>query len=649
MESRYVLAVLAGVLLVSSTVFVVDVSPSEGAAVVDFDDTITMSDMTEAELRTARDRGLSVPQAEVFYSRYRYVVGHQGIASLVTELDRDGRERQFGTPLSIYVTDYSPAELTLTEEGYVRVERGVTRWVAVEEAHFVVNSSARRPGGAAILPFSQADDARAVADDYGGRVVDWETLRQHDFGASRLSMAAAEERIATRTAWADAAAADARQLTDRPVSVVVGQDAPTLDAAIAQAPPNTTIQVPAGEFTDVNLTVRKPVTIAGAGANETWLVGTGNGSVLRVFDHRVAVTGLSIRGIGEAQAAPNVSVDTDRWDAQVLRAYGYAASGIEFDHAPGSYVADVYIDTPTNGVTVRYSDGTVIERVRVDGESPWREGFMSTITVHSRMLVQDSTFVGGRDGVYMHRGDGTVVRDNHFQNLRFGVHEMYSSGTLVANNTATETNIGIVVMTAPEDNVVASNHVTNSTTGLDVAGRASYVVENTVVGNDRGLDVGSYRSYFARNVVVGNDIGITASTLIPTNTVVDNDVVANDRYVLASLGPVRVWTDAGAGNYWAGAPGVDRDGDGFIDRAFHPTGPVDRHAADSPDVHVLANSPAVDLLRSQQGSVPGLRASGVVDEAPRASPVRPDAVADALDWVQARANRTTASTTEVTA
>ncbi|WP_435347038.1 NosD domain-containing protein [Haloarchaeobius sp. HRN-SO-5] len=630
MLSRYVLTALFGVLLVSSSVFAVDVSPDEEQSVVDFDDTITMTDMTQSELRTARERDLAVPQAEVFYSRYRYVVGHEGLTSLVTELDRDGHERQFGIPLSIYVTDYSPAELGVGDDGYLRVTDGVTRWVAVEDAHFVVDSRAQRPGGQVVVPFSDRGDAEAFAEAYDGTVVDWQTLQDRPFDDAELSMDAAERRIAERNAWADAAAEDARTLTERPVSVVVGRDAPTIAAAVEAAPPETTVLVPAGEYTDLNLTVRKPVTVRGAGVNETWLVGTGNGSVVVASDARVAVTNLSIRGIGEAQSRPNVTVDTDAWDAQVLRAYGYAASGVEFDHADGSYVGDVYVDTPTNGVTVRYSDGTVVEDVHVDGESPWREGFMSTITIHSRMVVQDSSFDGGRDGVYMHLGDGTVVRRNQFEDLRFGVHEMYTSETLVANNTASNTRTGVVVMTGPEDNVVADNRVTDSDVGIDVAGGSSYVVGNVVVGNERGLDVGSYRSYYARNVVVANEVGITASTLIPTNTVTANDVVGNDQYVRTSLGPVRIWTDDGAGNYWEGAPGVDRDEDGFVDRAFHPTGPVDRHAADSPDVHVVARSPAVELLRSQEGSVPGLRAMGVVDEAPRAGPVRPGAVADAL-------------------
>lgn len=636
MYARYLVTALAAVLLVTSGVFVVDVDPGEGPSVVDFDDTIRMTDLTQAEQRVVRERSLAVPRAEVFYSRYRYVVGHQGLASLVTELDRDGHERQFGVPLSIYVTDYADAELATGDDGFLRVTGGDADWVAVEDAVFVVDSDARHPGGTAVVPFSERAAAEAFTDRFGGTVVDWTGLRAHPFERSQLSVAAAERRAAERNAWADAAAADARRLRERPVSTVVGEDAPTLAAAVERAPPNTTVVLPVGEYRDVNVTVRKPLTIRGAGVNETWLVGDGNGSVLRAVGAQVAVTDLSIRGVGQQQARPNLSVDTDAWDAQVLRAYGYAASGVEFDDAGGSYVADVAIDTPTNGVTVRYSDGVVVEDVRVDGETPWAEGFMSTITVHSRIVVQDSTFVGGRDGVYMHLGDGTVVRNNSFADLRFGVHEMYTSGTLVANNTATRTRTGVVVMTLPEDNVVAHNHVTDSAVGIDVAGRASYVVGNTVVGNEEGLDVGSDRSFYARNVVVGNDVGIRASTLIPTNVVTANDVVGNDRYVATSLGPVRIWTDDGAGNYWGGAPGVDSDRDGFLDRAFRPTGAVDRYAASSPDAHVLATSPAVQLLRSQEGSLPGLRSRGVVDEAPRVRPVRPDAVGAALNATERR-------------
>jgi nitrous oxidase accessory protein NosD len=656
MTARGAFAVLVGVLVVSSGVFVTDVGPTGDVDPVAFEDTIVLTDLTDAERRIAEERDLAVPRAEVFYSRYRYVVGHLGVSSLVAVLGDDSHERQFGEPLDVLVSDYATAELALTDEDYLATTDGYASWVAVEDAAFVMNSSARRPGGAVIVPFGERDAARTFASEYGGEVVDWATLRARtgSGGAGALDATTGLGLAADRHAWADDATADARRLADRPVSVVVGEDEPTLAAAVDAAPPNTTVRVPAGTYDAVNLTVRKPVTIAGAGANATTLVGTGNGSVLRVVDATVAVTDLGIQGVGEKTGVPNVSVDADAWDALVMRSYAHAASGVALENASGSLVADVRVETPSNGVTVRYSDGVVVERVRVDGRSPWRDGFMSTLAAHSRVVVQNSSFDGGRDGVYMHVADGTVVRGNDFRNLRFGVHEMYTSGTLVANNAIADSFTGVVIMTRPERNVVLGNAVRDSGIGVDVAGRSSFVLRNVVAANDIGLTVGSYRSLYAQNTVYGNGVGISGSTLVPTNAVARNDVAANDAYAETSLGPVRVWTQAGRGNYWAGAPGGDGDGDGVRERTFRPTGAVDRHAGSVPDVHVVARSPAVSLLRSQATEMPGLRPRGVLDVAPLVDPVRPDVLATiaatpdapARHWLNATgANRTTAAST----
>ncbi|WP_323676495.1 NosD domain-containing protein [Halorubellus sp. PRR65] len=651
MAARGAVAVLVGVLLVSSSVFVTDVGPADDVDPVPFDDTIVLTDLTDAERRIAEERELAVPKAEVFYSRYRYVVGHLGLSSLVTVLGDDAHGRQFGEALDIVVSDYATATLDVTDEGYLATTDGYASWVAVENAAFVVNSSARRPGGPVVVPFGERSAARAFASEHGGEVVDWATLRarERDRGDRRLAVDAGLSLAADRHAWADDATADARRLASRPVSVVVGEDAPTLAAAVEAAPPNTTVRVPAGTYTDVNVTVRKPVTVAGAGANATTLVGTGNGSVLRVLNSTVAVTDLGIEGVGEGKSVPNVSVDTDAWDALVMRSYAHAASGVEFENASGSYVADVRVETPSNGVTVRYSDGVVVERVHVDGRSPWQEGFMSTLAAHSRVVIQDSTFDGGRDGVYMHVADGTVVRGNDFRDLRFGVHEMYTSDTLVADNVVTDADTGVVVMTRPERNVVLGNAVRDSGVGVDVAGRSSFVLRNVVAANEVGVDVGSYRSLYAENTVYGNGVGISGSTLVPTNAVARNDVANNDAYAEASLGPVRVWSHAGRGNHWAGAPGTDRDGDGVLERSFRPTGAVDRHAEAVPSVHVLARSPAVSLLRSSAAAMPGLRAEGVLDVAPLAAPVRPGVLervatapdADPRSWLNATASDAT--------
>ncbi|MDX1745259.1 MAG: nitrous oxide reductase accessory protein NosL, partial [Halobacteriales archaeon] len=169
-------------LLLSSVAFAVP--PGEGThrSPVPFDRTVRLG-MTTAGTAEAGAAGYVIPRAEVFFSQYRYVVGYEGITTLVDELNRAGTARQFGRPLVVYVTDFSGTDPSLTERGYLTMDPGgMDRWTPARDAHFLVGSRARTPGGPAVLPFSRRADATAVAQRIGGRVVDWETLRSRSFG-----------------------------------------------------------------------------------------------------------------------------------------------------------------------------------------------------------------------------------------------------------------------------------------------------------------------------------------------------------------------------------------------------------------------------------------------------------------------------------
>lgn len=637
MNPKPVLAALFAFLLVSSASFAVDVGAHRPDP-VDFDDTIEMG-MTAATKVEARERGVELPRAEVFYSRYRYVVGYDGVTSLVDELNREGHARQFGVPLAVYVSDYAEARPTLTDEGYLTVPdtpAAVVGWVPAEEAYFVVGSSARTPAGETVVPFSSRLAASDFADEYGGDVRRWSEVRSLSFDTGTATRTAFRESVRDHREWADRQVADARGLLDRPVSVVVGEDADTLEAAVDAAPPNTTVRVPPGTY-DANatgdgpLTIDKPLTLRGAG-NATHLRGSGNDSVVVATAENVAVADLRVSGVGGTFSPENVSTDrADDWDYEVQLGYGYGDAGVEFESANGSLVSDVTVDTPANGVLFRWSQNAVVDDVTVRGSDEWQDGFMGAMVMRSRVVVQNSTFVGGRDGVYTHLSDGLVVRNNRMigrDGMRFGVHEMYTSDALVANNTVTGTSIGVVVMTRPTGNLVVGNDVRGSYSGINVGGRASYVAGNVVVNNHYGIESPSRTSIYERNTVVRNDVGFRGASLVPTNRVVANDFADNDRYVSATLGPLRVWTAEGQGNYWADAPGTDRDGDGVFERSFHPSGPVDGRVHRVTGATTLAESPALAALRALQGAVPGLRATGVVDEAPLADPVRPEVLAE---------------------
>ncbi|AKU06998.1 NosD domain-containing protein [Haloferax gibbonsii] len=623
--TRWVAAATALVFVLASVSFVVPASGS--VAPVPFDDTVKTGG-TSVDVRTAEVEGFEVPLAQVHFSRYRFIIGYYDVTTAAADVSTTESARQFGDPLAVFVTDYATVSPDLDDDGYLRTEHGrAPGWTKASEASFVVDSGARVPSGPIAVPFSDADAARSFADAHGGTIVDWATLRDRagDPLSSRLD--AFESSVAAHHEWANQTTVASDSLFDRPVSTVVGEDAPTVEAAVASAPANTTVYVPAGTYSVDAVELNRSVTLLGAGP-ETRLVGDGNGSVVHLRADRSAVGNLSIAGVGETGTrrvrASNESVD---WDTRVELAYGRGDAGVVLDGANQSAVRGLEIDTPASGIIARESADSVVDDVTVRGADEPSEGFMGVVLIGERSIVQDSTFLDGRDGVYTHRADGSVVRDNRMEDGRYGVHQMYTSDALVADNVVRGDRIGVVLMTRPVGNLVVGNDVRESDFGFMPAGSDTYVADNVFADNDYGMDVSGDRQVYVGNVVAGNGVGIRGSSTFPTNVVVRNDIVDNDVRVESSLGPMRTWTAGGEGNYWGDLPLEDADGDGVYDRAYQPSGAVDAELGREPGALALSESPAVRALRRARDAVSGLRGSGVVDAAPRAEPVRPETLA----------------------
>ncbi|RDZ65386.1 copper ABC transporter substrate-binding protein [Haloferax sp. Atlit-12N] len=623
--TRWVAAATALVFVLASVSFVVPASGS--VSPVPFDDTVKTGG-TSVDVRTAEVEGFEVPLAQVHFSRYRYIIGYYGVTTAAADVSTAESARQFGDPLGVFVTDYATVSPDLDDDGYLRTEHNRnTGWTKASEASFVVDSGARVPSGPIAVPFSDADAARSFADAHGGEVVDWATLRERAGDPLSSRLAAFESSVAAHHEWANQTTAASDALFDRPVSTVVGEDAPTVEAAVASAPANTTVYVPAGTYSVDAVELNRSVTLLGAGS-DTRLVGDGNDSVVHLRADRSAVGNLSVSGVGEVGTrrvrATNESVD---WDTRVELAYGRGDAGVVLDGANESAIRGVEIDTPASGIIARESADSVVDGVTVRGADDPSDGFMGVVLIGERSVVQDSTFLGGRDGVYTHRADGSVIRDNRMEDGRYGVHQMYTSDALVADNVVRGDRIGVVLMTRPVGNLVVGNDVRESDFGFMPAGSDTYVADNVFAGNDYGMDVSGDRQVYVGNVVAGNGVGIRGSSTFPTNVVVRNDIVGNDVRVESSLGPMRTWTVVGEGNYWGDLPLEDANGDGVYDRAYQPSGVVDAELGREPGALALSESPAVRALRRARDAVSGLRGSGVVDAAPRTEPVRPETLA----------------------
>ena len=182
MKPRSVAVLGAAFLVLASVPFVVNPTTGGQSSAVAFEDT-KRTGLSGAVDRRIQDTSLVVPKAEVYYSQYQYVVGYQGVTSLVAGLQSQERG-EFGRPLAVYVSDFSGTELRVGDDGYLR-QPGPQQssWVPVRDAYFVVNSSARIPSrSTTLVPFSNRSDAAAFAQRYGGKVQRWPTTRRLPVG-----------------------------------------------------------------------------------------------------------------------------------------------------------------------------------------------------------------------------------------------------------------------------------------------------------------------------------------------------------------------------------------------------------------------------------------------------------------------------------
>ena len=560
MQTRLAVLGVVVVLIVGSVPFAVGVSPDRKAGAVDFEDTVSVG-LSEGVVREAQRSSLVLPKAQVFYSQYRYPVGYYGISSLVTDL-QTGAERGLGRPLQIYVTDFSGEPIQLDSDGTLQLSKArKAGWVRASEAFFVVDSRARVPTRDSVaVPFSTRTSAAAFASEYNGRVVRWDDVRTRDADSVGHTTAEWEQIVDRRKTRTDSVVASRRALLDRPVSVVVGKDVPTLAAALRSAPSNTTIRVPAGTYSLSNVTVTKPVTIRGAGQNRTHLAGDGNGTVMTVTAPRTAVENLSLSGVGPVRSGNNVSagavsVNKTSWNYNMRKVHGYGDAAIVFDTAGRSLVSQVQINTTPNGIIARDSPNVTISNLTSYGTKRWDEGFLGVAAIGSSVVVQDSAFYGGKVGVFALDVDDLVVRDSRMEGMMLGVFNLYGRNLLISDNRVEDTGYGIYVEMRSSETAVVDNSVQRSNNGVIVAGTENYVSGNVLTQNRAGLLVEGHYSLYRRNVLAYNRVGLRSLTLLPTNTVTDNDVVQNGKPVTTSAYDiVHVWR----GNYWSSAPGVRR-------------------------------------------------------------------------------------------
>jgi nitrous oxidase accessory protein len=376
------------------------------------------------------------------------------------------------------------------------------------------------------------------------------------------------------------------------------------------------------------------------------LSGNRKGSPITILAPKAVVRGLTIRGSG---------TDLAQMDSGVFVAKSATGAIVEHNRIEGNLYG-VYLhgaaDSQARGNTiVGIEEGRINEAG--NGISVWN-------APGAKVLDNDVRF--GRDGIFVVTSKRNVFSGNRFRDLRFAVHYMYTNDSEVSDNVSLNNAVGYAILFSHRLKVTGNisdgdrdhgflfNYANASQiSGNAVIGRLQPAErwtmagtrskddkehgvpsnDNVASGDGLGARPGPTKCVFIYNAnqnrfrdnwFEGCEIGIHFTAGSERNEVVGNAFINNRNQVKYVSTRYVDWSKDGRGNYWSDNPAFDLNGDGIGDSAYRPNDLMDKVLWTAPQAKVLANSPAVQVIRWAQAQFPALLPGGVVDSHPLMKP-----------------------------
>jgi nitrous oxidase accessory protein len=372
-----------------------------------------------------------------------------------------------------------------------------------------------------------------------------------------------------RRAGARAALIAALPLTSASAAVIrVGVDAPTPQAAIAQAREGDVVELPPGTWPGP-VRLDKALTLRGRGGV---LDGGGVGTVLVVDAPGARIEGLELANGGDDVGAPDACIFIT-------------------ERATGALVRDSTMRGCTFGIWVHQTRDVQLLDNRIEGHTELRvadRGNGIHLFDASGLVVRGNRISRARDGIYVSATEDSLIEGNLTEDQRFGIHYMYN-----------------------ERNGILFRDV-----------QFSEIHRNRMERNGIGMFFfSSTENSIRANRIAHNEVGLKIWAGTRRNVVEENWIVGNRQQVFYVGAEDQVWGESARGNYWGDYVGWDQDGDGVGDRPHRVDSFKAKLTYQYPAAVLLLHSPALEMLSHLSDALPLLRTPTVVDLSPVLSEV----------------------------
>ncbi len=243
-------------------------------------------------------------------------------------------------------------------------------------------------------------------------------------------------------------------------------------------------------------------------------------------------------------------------------------------------------------------------------------------------IIEDNEISAGRDGIFVTTSKRNIFRRNEMHGVRFAIHYMYTNDSEVSGNVSRGNHLGYAIMYSSRIRMTRNRSEGDRDHGimLNYTNRSQFTGNSVKGGAHKCVFIyNANRNQFRDNWFEGCGIGIHFTAGSEHNVISGNAFLAN-RTQVKYVGTRHVeWSDKGRGNYWSDNLTFDLNGDGLADRPYKPNDLVDQLVWRHPSAKLLLTSPAMQVLRWAQSSLPALFPGGVKVSAPLMLPPAPPA------------------------
>ncbi|TET79302.1 MarR family transcriptional regulator, partial [candidate division TA06 bacterium] len=294
-----------------------------------------------------------------------------------------------------------------------------------------------------------------------------------------------------------------------------GADYPTIHEALEAAVNGTIIRIFNGTYFE-HLLVNKSVVIEGLDKSNTWVNGSGYGTVFLVTANNVRITGLTIEFSSHGIFLDHV--EYTNIDHNTVRWYDY---GIYSNYSKRTYIEKNLVTGGSYGIVTNHSDNDAVWNNEIsfndvygakDYDSELSKCFNWNYLHHNKIAYYYDPDEDLRP---------LVLDSNIFEDNEIAILVEQSSSIHITNNTVLRGEKGISILNGSP--FVGNNSIADVTYGIELTNSSSYLLGNVI-----GDSVNGITAFGESPIIEANIIHDSSEYALRLEDIVDASILSND-------------------------------------------------------------------------------------------------------------------------